>query len=280
MNFAFDRFIRKFIPSIAKLSYNPVAKFLLDGPDLVIDLAFPVYRRLPPNHLRVRVGVGNELFNNHAWYMIGARDFWFFILSRSWITMDSTIVDIGCGCGKFAHHFRDYNYNGSKFRGKYIGIDIDAEALGWCRRHFDKERFDFHLSSHASKVYNDTGIGEPYALPIAESSVDLVFSTSLFTHLLEPEILNYMTESFRVLTPNAVMVMNCFLIDYPPNTFGGRHTFRFRMGNAFVESLKFPEAAVAYNSKFLLDMAAEIGFRNCELVVTPGSGQPALVCQK
>lgn len=280
MGFAFDRFVRKFIPSVARLSYNPLVKLLLDGPDLAINLFFPFYRHLPPNHLRVRVGVGNQLFDNQTWYIVGARDFWFFALSKNWVTMDSTIVDIGCGCGKFAHHFRDYNYNGSKFRGKYIGIDIDNETLGWCRQHFDQERFAFHLSSHASKVYNESGAGEPYTLPVPENTANLVFSTSLFTHLLEAEIFNYMSESFRVLMPGAVMVMNCFLIDYPPNTFGGRHTFRFKLGNAFIESVKFPEAAVAYNSDFLFEMASTIGFRNSELVVAPGTGQPTLVCQK
>jgi len=191
-----DRFIRRFVPSLAKISYNPVLKLLLDCPDTVANIFFPEFRGLPPNHLRVRVGVGNKIFSNQTWYFIGARDFWYFALNQSWVDFESTIVDIGCGCGKFAHHFRDYNYNGSRFRGRYIGIDIDPEMLDWCRRQFDNERFEFHQSSHASKVYNHSGAGEPYALPLASGTADLVFSASLFTHLLDPEILNYMSESF------------------------------------------------------------------------------------
>ena len=280
MGSVFDRSIRKLVPSLARLTYNPAFKLLLDAPDFVGSLFFPQFRGLPPNHLRVRIGVGNNIFNNQPWYLTGAKDFWFFALNQSFIDFNSTIVDIGCGCGKFAYHLRDYDYNGSKFRGKYVGIDIDTEMLSWCRGHFDSERFAFHLSSHASKVYNDSGTGEPYTLPLAPDTVNMVFSTSLFTHLLEPEILNYMSESFRVLIPGAVMVMNCFLMDYPPYTFGGRHTFRFKMGNAFVESLKLPEAAVAYESQHLFDLAARIGFRSSELVVAPGSGQPVLVCKK
>jgi SAM-dependent methyltransferase len=276
----FDRSIRKFVPSLAKLSYNPAFKLLLDAPDLVANIFFPQFRGLPPNHLRVRIGVGNNLFNNQPWYFIGAKDFWFFALNRSLVNFDSTIVDIGCGCGRFAWHFRDYDYNGLRFRGKYIGIDIDKEMLDWCRRHFDSERFGFHQTTHASKVYNESGSGLSYILPIASDSVDFVFSTSLFTHLLDAEILNYMSESFRVLKPDAVMAMNCFLIDYPPNTFGYRHTFRHRLGNAYVESLKLPEAAVAFESRYLFDLAAKIGFRSSEIVTAPGVGQPLLVCRK
>lgn len=194
--------------------------------------------------------------------------------------MDSTIVDIGCGCGKFAHHFRDYQFNGETFRGKYIGIDIDPEMLDWDRRHFDAERFEFHQSSHASKVYNADGADEIYTLPIPSDTVNFVFSSSLFTHLLEREINNYMSESFRVLVPGGIMAMNCFLMDYPPPTMGGRHTFRHKIGEAFVESLKLPEAAVAFNSSYLFDLAAKIGFASSKLVTSVNADKPLLVCQK
>ncbi len=275
-----DRFLRKFLPSVAKISYNPVLKLLVNASDILPNLMISSFRQLPPNHLRIRVGVGNHVLGNQPWYYTGALGFWFYVFSRSWVTWDSTIVDIGCGCGKFAHHFRDYEFNGSRFRGKYIGIDIDPEPLEWCRKHFDSERFEFHLSSHASKVYSGTGAGEPYTLPIASDTVNFVFSSSLFTHLLEPELVNYMSESYRVLAPGGIMAMNCFLMDYPPPTFGGRHTFAFKMGNAFVESMKLPEAAVAFESKFLIDLAAQIGFSSSELVTSANTGKPLLVCQK
>ena len=57
MSLALDRFVRKLIPSVAKLSYNPVAKILLDIPDPITQLLYPSSRGL---YLRtifvVRVG--------------------------------------------------------------------------------------------------------------------------------------------------------------------------------------------------------------------------------
>lgn len=275
-----DRVARRFVPSIAKVTYNPALKLVVDLPDKLFGLFFADLRRLPPNHLRMRIGVGNNIFRNQAWYMNAAKDFWFFAMSQSWVNMNSTIVDIGCGCGKFAHHLRDYEFNGSAFKGKYIGIDIDQEMLDWCRRHFDLERFEFHQSTHLSKVYNENGVGTLYTFPIPSGTVNFVFSSSLFTHLLEREVNNYMCESFRVLVPGGVMAMNCFLMDYPPPTMGGRHTFQHRIGEAFVESLKLPEAAVAFTSSFLFDLAGKVGFTDSRLITSANTGKPLLVCQK
>ncbi len=275
-----DRFVRKFVPSVAKITYNPVLKVAVDVPDRFFSMFFAHLRKLPPNHLRMRIGVGNNFFRNQAWYMNVAKDFWFFAMSQSWVKMDSTIVDIGCGCGKFAHHLRDYEFNGSTFRGKYIGIDIDLEMLDWCRHHFDQERFEFYQSTHVSRVYNENGDGSLYTLPIPSNTVNFVFSSSLFTHLLERELENYMIESFRVLVPRGIMAMNCYLMDYPPPTMGGRHTFQHRIKEAFVESLKLPEAAVAFNSSFFVDLAAKIGFTDSKLVTSANTDKPLLVCQK
>jgi predicted SAM-dependent methyltransferase len=133
--------------------------------------------------------------------------------------------------------------------------------LDWCRRNFDSERFEFHRSSDLSKVYNVTGNDSAaYSLPIADGSIDFVFSTSLFTHLLEPELANYCKESFRVLKPGGAMAMYCFSMDHLPPTFGDRFTFGFKIGNSYVESKAAPEAAVAYEESLLFKVAHEAGF--------------------
>ena len=101
--------------------------------------------------------------------------------------------------------------------------------------------------SQAARACNVAGKTEDnYVLPIADESIDFGFSTSVFTHLLEPEMVNYYRESFRVLKPGGSMAMYCFSMDHPPPTFGDRHTFQFRIGNSYVESMAVPEAAVAY----------------------------------
>jgi hypothetical protein len=59
---------------------------------------------------------------------------------------------------------------------------------------------------------------------------------------------------------------------------GGRWTFRHRRGNAYIESTRYPEAAVAYHEAFLIDVAKKCGFR--EVTVAPKKGQSELVALK
>lgn len=125
----------------------------------------------------------------------------------------------------------------------------------------------------AGKVEDD------YVLPIGDEPIDFVFSTSVFTHLLEPEMVHYYKESFRVLKLGGYMAMYCFCMDHPPPTFGDRHTFRFRIGNSYVESMAIPEAAVAYEEAYLFKVANEIGFRCAEMMFAPDDWQP-LLCRK
>ncbi len=275
----FDKALRKIVPSAASLTYNPVIKYLLDIVDFLPRHIFSEFSNIPPNHLRIRVGVANRIFANHVYYLNQARDFWLHAFLSGLCRLDSHILDIGCGCGRFAHHLRDYRFKQEAFTGRYIGIDIDEEMLNWCRRNFDTRRFQFLRSSDLSKVYNVTGKNNlAYALPIADESIDFVFSASLFTHLLEPELVNYCKESFRVLKPAGSMAMYCFSMEHPPLALGNRFTFGFKIGNSHVESMAAPEAAVAYEESFLFNVAHEAGFATAEMLV--GDSQPILLCRK
>jgi predicted SAM-dependent methyltransferase len=119
-----------------------------------------------------------------------------------------------------------------------------------------------------------------YPLPVADESADFVFSTSLFTHLLEEQLDNYCRESYRALKPGGHMAMACFSMDHPPPTYGQRHTFQYRIANAHVESLDVPEAAVAYEESFLFAVAQAAGFPTAEILEAPGDWQPMLLCRK
>lgn len=277
-----EKAIRRVIPSASRLTYNPVFKAVVDSFDLLPKLVYRELSGIPPNHMRIRIGVGNRIFANHVIFVAGSKDFWMHAFHSGLCRLDSTIVDIGCGCGRYAHPLRDYQFKSERFTGKYIGIDIDEEMLAWCRKHYDAERFSFHRSAHSSTAYRGIGKGGGayYQLPLDAGSADFVFSTSLFTHLLEEQLNNYCQESYRALKPGGYMAMACFSMDHLPPTYGQRHTFKGRIANAHVESLDVPEAAVAYQEEFLFRVALGAGFRTAEILEAPGDWQPMLLCHK
>jgi SAM-dependent methyltransferase len=278
-----DRALRKLFPSTSKLTFNPLFRSAVNAFDVIPRMIFPEFRALPPNHLRIRIGVGNRIFNNQTHFLVHARDFWMFVFSEGIAGMQSDILDIGVGCGRWAHWLRDYNFRGRRFGGTYVGIDIDEQAIEWCKKHYDPERFRFYVSSDTSISYNHTaGKASVYRIPLADRSFDLVFSNSLLTHLLETELENYLRESYRLLRTGGVMMHSHFNIEHPPATYGTRHTFQHRLGNAQIESEAQPEAAVAYHSDFLFGVCRRIGFSRCEIVHMPGGAQhqPILLCRK
>lgn len=272
--------LRRFVPSIARFTYNPVFAGLLSISDFVPGIFFREFRKLPPNRMRVRVGVSNRIFANQVMYLLRGYPLWMYALSQGYVRFDSSIVEIGCGIGRRTHVMRDFRFHNMRFTGKYLGIDIDPKMVEWCRANFD-ERFEFALSSHASEAYLNTDARKDsyYSIPRDNDSVDFVFSTSLLTHLLEPEVRNYFTESVRILKPGSVMMMSCFAIDFKPNKLNDRYTFPHRIGPAYVESLDVPEAAVAFDSEWLIAVAKEAGFQSAEILHAPDDVQQMLTAR-
>ena len=152
----FDRQIRRLVPSLAKLSYNPIFKVIVNAGSSIGNLLFPEYQRLPPTHLRVRVGVANRLFFNQSLYIELGERFWINQLLSGDCDLESSIVEVGCGCGRMARPI----YESSNFRGAYTGIDIDDEMLHWCRENLKKPNFQFLRSTNLSHTYSKGSINE------------------------------------------------------------------------------------------------------------------------
>ena len=132
-------------------------------------------------------------------------------------TSTPRIVDVGCGCGKMARFFV---LNPAV---QYCGLDVFGPAIAWCReafQHFPSFRFE-HLDVYSS-VYNANGTMPPEktVLPLDEETADVVICASLFTHLLEPAFVRYLTEIARILVPNGRAVVS--IHDEPKDdTFSG-----------------------------------------------------------
>ena len=281
--------LRKIIPSTVILSRNYISGKTLDLIDKLIPMPFPELRNLPPNRFRLRIGVENSLVFNHIKYRYRATNFWFYVFSSGFCNTKSNIIDLGSGCGRCAIHLRDYNFlQSSSFKGKYIGVDVDSEMIDWCKKNFPSENFTFLLVNKHSTIYNPkiNDKTEKFKLPVKAESQDFVFAMSLFTHLLEKDLIEYFEESFRLMKKEAYLIGTVFCIDdlRESNLLGKRNrwTFKHTLNNSFIESQKFPEAAVAYKRDYLIEKAKNIGFKEVKLTNDIKEGHPnnLLICRK
>lgn len=100
----------------------------------------------------------------------------------------TTILDFGCGTGRVTRRIR----RDLPQPRTLTGIDIDANAIAWCRRHLPGIRFI---------------VGTPHPpLPFPDGAFDLVFAVSVFTHLDEAMQFAWLAEMQRVIRPGGFLI--------------------------------------------------------------------------
>jgi SAM-dependent methyltransferase len=124
------------------------------------------------------------------------------------------ILDWGCGCGRVSRYFRD------RPAGSFVGADVDAENVAWCRSNIRFGKYEV-LSLHPPST-------------LAAESFDLVFGISVFTHLRESDQNEWLTELRRITTPGAHLLLTVHgdttLYRFPSNLNADQLRERKRLG--------------------------------------------------
>ncbi|WP_157014904.1 class I SAM-dependent methyltransferase [Mesorhizobium xinjiangense] len=131
--------------------------------------------------------------------------------NRAGVRPDSDILDMGCGLGRVAAPFTTYLTSGS-----YTGVDVVKSSIDWCaERYSGLPNFRFIHADLYSEFYNPkaTVSAENYRFPFEDGSFDVVWSSSLFTHMLFDAVDNYLGEMSRVLKPGGRIWNSYLLLD-------------------------------------------------------------------
>ena len=176
---------------------------LASTPDLAATSTFadyPVWTHtlpLPPQMLMGSTGTYDLLhflLVGHAWAQFVSH----------FLEPDSSVLDIGCGCGKTARHL--VNDRGVA---RYVGFDVLKLSVDWSNRYLtavSQSLFEFHHAELRSEMYNPHGSlqAREYRFSAGGATIDLAFVASLFTHLLEADCRHYLYETARVLKPGGL----------------------------------------------------------------------------
>lgn len=173
------------------------------------------------------------------------------------------VLDVGCGIGRVAIPLTKY----LDAQGSYEGFDIVPQGITWCQKKITPQypHFRFQLADIYNKSYHPKGKQQScaYRFPYPDSSFDVVFLTSVFTHMLPADLEQYLREIARVLKPNGRSLITYFLLN--PESLRdieqGISSIKFQ--HAFdtyrILRKREPEAAVGYNEGHISDLYNRYG---------------------
>jgi SAM-dependent methyltransferase len=210
---------------------------------------------LPPLWLRRHTG-------EVARFESAARDTAALLDSLRLVEPGHLVLDVGCGVGAMAPEFA----RRLGPRGRYVGFDVHAPSIRWCRRRFaDDPRLAFEDARVASPYGQADGpAATTYRFPVEDGAADLILAKSVFTHLLPDDAAHYLREIRRAIRPGRTAVVTAFLFDpAAPELAGVRRAFPWENRGGLVRwrVRARPTAAVAYAKPYFETLLAGAGLR-------------------
>jgi len=187
---------------------------------------------------------------------------------------DSAVLELGCSFGRTMLALIGY----LKAPGRYEGFDVVAERVEFAQKHIQAvyKEFNFTFANVYNARYNvSPGAVQPdqFRFPYPDSTFDVAYAASLFSHLLPPAVANYFRETRRTLKKGGKCLFSFFILDYykGPGTpawigYEFNHSLPGFKGVAIMDK-DLPENLIAYRSELLGEMAREAGFSLNQILV-------------
>jgi SAM-dependent methyltransferase len=235
---------------------NPVvnvAVHCIDPIDYAVCLA-KGHAYIPPYSKRVRSN-GVRLDIGGAGFVQVGRMITDLMKKYAALKRDSSVLEVGCGCGRNAQGLAEFLDDGN-----YTGMDIEKVALeaGKNNKRLARKGFKFDFLDVANDTYNPEGKypATEYVFPYVDRSFDVIFLSSVFTHMLTDEVRNYAKEFHRILKPGGRVWTTAYLLDRPMAVL----QFPFHAQEHWYANERVPGIAVAYKSAFLKSCFGTAGF--------------------
>ena len=173
------------------------------------------------------------------------------------------VLDVGSGIGRMARPLTRYLSGGS-----YEGIDIVPQGIEWCQRNISERypNFCFQLADVRNLMYNPQGRFEAaeYRFPFGDGDFDFTCLTSVFTHMRNREMENYLLEIARTLRPSGKCLATYFFLNSESRTLieAGRSSLdiRYPLDGCWTSDEVVPELAIGFDEGYVRKLYADLGF--------------------
>lgn len=132
-------------------------------------------------------------------------------------TSELTILDLGCGAGRLAYGLIAIQAPIAR----YEGVDVMPAPIDWCRQTISPDHRPFHFRSIdvQNERYNPGGsrTAADRVLPFDDASFAVAYAYSVFSHMLTADVLVYLREFERMLTPDGVIIVTAFVEEDVPD---------------------------------------------------------------
>lgn len=213
----------------------------------------------PPRRLRTG---GTNKFTRSDFHQIGGHHARC-LVEVGGLKPDDRVLDVGCGVGRMAIQLTKH----LSPAGSYDGFDVLPHEIEWCQRNITPKfpRFRFHFAQVFNSLYSDRAStrASEFRFPFPDGSLSFVFLISVFTHMTIDGVEGYLREIRRVLTPGGRCYATHFLLNEAAEELiaagKSRLTFRFPLEHGRTDLEDAPEAAVAQDEKYVLELYERAG---------------------
>lgn len=220
---------------------------------------------IPPKGL-IYTGSGDYVQQATAW-----KDF--FVAQG--LKPSHALLDIGSGIGRIAYGLKNY------LTGRYEGFEAMKVGVEWCQKHITPKHtnFNFKWVSLYNDLYNSDGAdASEYRFDYADASFDFAVSISVFTHMIDTEVENYLSQTHRVLRNGGLLVATFFICDETTKQFCKENPSAFQFpydsGNYYLMDSAVKSANVCFKREYLMDVLSKAGFTIINEVKGYWSGRP------
>lgn len=170
-----------------------------------------------------------------------------------------TTLDIGSGIGRMAIPLAGYLHKTTR----YEGFDVMKVGVKWCQNNLTPmyPNFNFsHVSLKNDLYTNDGEAAENFRFPYKDDTFDFCFLTSVFTHMTDKQVENYLKEIHRVLKPKGRCLATFFILNKnAKHDSNSEFLFPYDYGHYRLMDNKVKSANVAYEQSYLENFAKQIG---------------------